>query len=79
VDFGPKNLTTYRITNSTYNLDAELENTRIAASDNNSESLDMLMNSNMNVIYSRQQDDENPIDEFSFLSEIPDEFFTFED
>jgi len=79
VDFGQKNLTTCPVTNSTYNIDAELENKRIAASDNNSDSLDMLMNSNMNVIYSRQQDDENPIDEFSFLSEIPDEFFTFED
>jgi hypothetical protein len=50
----------------------------MAASDNNGESLDMLMSSNTKLIYSRRKD-EDPIDELSFLSEIPDEFFTFED
>lgn len=79
MDCGQKNSMIYPITNSSYNIDAELEQTRTAASDNNSESLDMIMSSNMNVIYSRRQDDDNPIDEFSFLSEIPDEFFEFED
>ena len=79
MDCGQKNSTIYPITNSSYNIDAKLEQTRTAASDNNSESLDMIINSNMNVIYSRRQDDDNPIDEFSFLSEIPDEFFEFED
>ena len=79
MDCGQKNSMIYPITNNSYNIDAEPEYIRTAASDNNSESLDMIMNSNMNVIYSRRQDDDNPIDEFSFLSEIPDEFFEFED
>ena len=79
MDFGPKNSTICLTTNKSYNIDAELEQIRTAASDNNSESLDMLMSSNMNVIYSRRPDVDDPIDEFSFLSEIPDEFFEFED
>lgn len=79
MDCGRKNSTTCQITSSVYNLDAELENIDVSPSDNNAESIDMMMCSNMKVVYSRIPDRENPIDEFSFLSEIPDEFFTFED
>lgn len=79
MDCGQKNLTTCQITNNSYDIDSGLENIDLSASDNNSESIDMLMCSNMRIAYSRMPDRENPIDEFSFLSEIPDEFFTFED
>lgn len=79
MDCGQKNSMTCQTTNSAYNIDLELENKDISASDNNSESIDMVMCSNMKVVYSRMPDRDNPIDEFSFLSEIPDEFFTFED
>lgn len=79
MDCGQKNSTTCQIINNVYNIDSELENTNLPASDNNAESIDMLMCSNMKVVYSRIPDRDNPIDEFSFLSEIPDEFFNFED
>lgn len=79
MDCGQKNLTICQTTNNNYDIDTELENKNLPASDNNSESIDMLMCSNMKVVYSRMPDRDNPIDEFSFLSEIPDEFFTFED
>ena len=79
MDCGQKNLTTCQTTSNSYDIDSGLENIDLSASDNNSESIDMLMCSNMKIAYSRMPDRENPIDEFSFLSEIPDEFFTFED
>jgi hypothetical protein len=79
VDCGQKNSTICQTTNNNYDIDSKLEGIELPASDNNSESIDMMMCSNMKIAYSRMPDRDNPIDEFSFLSEIPDEFFTFED
>lgn len=61
------------------NMTEDVDIKRSYASDNNSESIDMLLTSNMKVVYSRLPDKDNPIDGYSFLSEIPDSIFQIED